>query len=301
MTPDRNAIFVCGILGRSGTNFLRDLLVLHPDCASPHEVPEDYLLHHSNLLADYADAATARWSGGEAGARLLRALGEAALDELLDRTDGERMVTKTPSVRNLGSFVRLFPGAHVVVVVRDGRAVAESYVRSFGANYEGVMHRWAEAARVILEVAGGANATMHVVRFETLFSDLDAELRLLFDAVDLDPTSYDFEAAAKLPIRGSSGAAESQEGLHWRPVERTTGFDPTARWSSWGQRRHDRFNWIAGQEMEALGYQLVESVGGLPRELSNRVFDAGWATADRLRLTATARKLVSGLRLQGRF
>lgn len=55
-------IFIHGILPRSGTNFLWDLLRLHPDCA-PARVPvdEDWFLAHSDHLVHFVDDVGAAW------------------------------------------------------------------------------------------------------------------------------------------------------------------------------------------------------------------------------------------------
>ena len=54
-------IFILGIMQRSGTNYLNNLLLLHPDCEYPGIVWEDYLVAHAELLRDYADAVYQHW------------------------------------------------------------------------------------------------------------------------------------------------------------------------------------------------------------------------------------------------
>ena len=52
---------ILGMMPRSGTNFLSDLLCLHPDCAVPDPVLEDYLLHHEDILERYVDSVRWGW------------------------------------------------------------------------------------------------------------------------------------------------------------------------------------------------------------------------------------------------
>ena len=61
--PDlcRDPIFILGILMRTGTNFLYDLVRLHLDCDVPTPVPEDYLVHCADLLAEYVGSVAANW------------------------------------------------------------------------------------------------------------------------------------------------------------------------------------------------------------------------------------------------
>ena len=71
-------IFIHGILPRSGTNFLWDLLLLHPDCSRAREpVNEDLFLDQSDHLAAYCRGCRAElWdpSWGTFGADVLDAL-----------------------------------------------------------------------------------------------------------------------------------------------------------------------------------------------------------------------------------
>ena len=55
-------IFILGISQRSGTNFLFNLLGLHPDCERVGPIWENFLLNDAQLLVDYADAVYRRWS-----------------------------------------------------------------------------------------------------------------------------------------------------------------------------------------------------------------------------------------------
>jgi hypothetical protein len=154
--PDRRPIFILGLMQRTGTVFLSDLLALHPDCALPAPLWEDFLLAQADELIRYADVLIAGW-----GTNLslppdqipdpLPALGSGLVSMLSGMAGGKRLITKTPSVRNLEFFFRLFPTAHLVILVRDGRAVVESAVRSWGLSYGLTMRRWAGAARKVLE------------------------------------------------------------------------------------------------------------------------------------------------------
>ena len=49
-------IFILGISQRSGTNFLFDLLCLHPDCGAPSIKWEDFLVDKSDLLVRYVSS-----------------------------------------------------------------------------------------------------------------------------------------------------------------------------------------------------------------------------------------------------
>jgi hypothetical protein len=95
-----------------------------------------------------------------------------------------------------------------------------------------------------------------IVRYEDLWDDLEKELGKIFDFLDLNPTLYDFEAAAKLPVRGSSVFGKvAEDDVHWSPVEKDKDFNPIARWAHWPRSRHERFNWVAGKYLRECGYE----------------------------------------------
>lgn len=300
-------IFVFGVLGRSGTNFLSDLLCLHPDCVPAHPLDEDFFLFRADLLERWCRATASRWHpdwglSGSGPDRLLAALGRGLIDHLRETAEAYactaprrlRIVTKTPSVRSLPLFPRLFPGARAVVLLRDGRAVVESNVRSFGVRYETQMRNWAWATRTIIRTAlsdRGADSPFCVVRYEDLLQRPETELRRLFEFTGLDPERFDFERARNVPVRGSSTFQRGEDGVDWEPVARTEDFQPLRRWRDWPAERHDRFNWLAGPEMEAVGYELTGRAGGLLHVLRNRAKDVVWRLdGGRRRRTAANRR-----------
>lgn len=284
LAPKGAPIFILGIAHRSGTNFLSDLLGLHPDCGRPAPVWEDFLAHHLDLLTEYVEAVCRHWRGWgdtrEAEQKLSHALGEALIAFLDSRHEQKRTVTKTPSVRNLGRFFSVFPNAHLIILVRDGRAVVESALRSFGGSFEARVRHWAEAARTILrfdDEMRGKEFRYIIVRYEDIWRDLEGELRRIFGFLALDAAVYDFEAAAKAPVRGSSVLGRKDGTVHWDPVHRTAQFDPLRRWADWPRARHKRFNWIAGRYLRAFGYgERTFGTNRLGWTLWNLVQDVRW-------------------------
>jgi len=285
-------IFILGIMYRSGTNFLHDLVCLHPDCVDGGFIKEDFLLSYSHLLVDYANFVYSRWNTRwqvreKIGPPevLVKCIGDSLLHylNLQLEVDGggncgfkrqqyieeskkcgvhHRLVTKTPSVENLHNFYKLFPGAKLILIVRDGRAIVESGVRSFNWNYEKATHNWKRMAKVILSFKNKAKKTHDflLIRYEDLFTHTDTEIRKILSFAELDESKYDFETACNLPIKGSSDVRKNQtQQIHWNPVEKPIDFDPLSRFKNWGFLRHARFNWIAGQELESFGYAKVLS------------------------------------------
>jgi hypothetical protein len=286
--PRSDPIFILGISERSGTNFLFHLLCLHPECHPGGPIWENYLTLHLDLLVRFAETVYEQWNPkwnvaetiGPSGV-LLEDLGNGLIDYLnrqmrvtpssVGSTNDDdanvargpapgprRLVTKNPSVRNLSLFFRLFPRVPLLILVRDGRAVVESGVRSFQLSYEQAMHDWTDAGASILqflECPIAQQSPLLLVKYEDLFHHPEEQLRIIFEFLRLSPERYDFSAAQRLPVVGSSELVQQGERtIHWRGVEKQTGFDPTRRWEHWSPAMRDRFLWIGGEVLKKLGY-----------------------------------------------
>jgi len=286
-------VFILGILPRCGTNFLSNLLLLHPDCGPPDPVWEDFLVAHFDLLAQYSDAVSGQWdekwgTDDETRADLEASLGKGLSLFLSQRGKGSCLITKTPSVDNLDLFFRFLPEARLLILVRDGRAVIESGYRSFGSRREVTLHALASAARTINRfdrIDKRTDTRCRIIRYEDLWENVETQLRELFSFLELDPDVYDFSHAHDLPVRGSSElVTDDRKAMHWDPVEKNDKFDPLSRYSHWGAFRHYRYNRVAGQEMETLGYS--RSKAGGPSWLwwsCCLLLDAGWWLSGLLR------------------
>lgn len=265
---DLRPIFILGMLQRTGTNHLWDLVALHPDVDVLSPIFEDHLLRWSGHLTSYVDDVTRCWSEewevpAAEGPALLRSLGDGVLQWIASHSD-RRIATKMPSVEQLDQFFALFPGTPLVLLVRDGRSVCESGVKSFGWTYERAFRRWSKAADKVIEALErhGADERLMVVRFEDLVEDPAKVMRDICELVDLDVERYPYDQVGEAPVLGSSTLrSESGADIHWKPVERSKEFDPRERWAGWDDHRHRRFAEIAGAQHVALGYDLVE-VGG---------------------------------------
>ena len=307
-------VHLLGIMPRSGTNYLCDLLSLHPDCGATVHITENFLFAHAHTLCTYVDQVHNSWQalwgefGEELKAPLLAAIGEGLENYLYGLTEPAWVhkyispqevqespyvktsppvcISRTPSVENLALIPRL-TGSKVILLVRDGRSVIESGMRSFGWWYEDALHRWAKAADTILQTAPQHPDQMHTVRYEDLLQNKKEELWNIFTFIGIDPEIYDYEREP--PVRGSSTFHSKPTELNWRGAQRTKSFDPLKRWRRWKPARHARFNWVAGKQLRAFGYEPV-SVEGLHWKVYNLIFDALWPLWTPLR--QIARKII---------
>lgn len=295
VTPSNNSpIFILGIMQRSGTNYFYDLLRLHPRCGSSTLFFEDNLTRYSDSLINYVSSLRKSWEAiktvdPETEAALLRHLGDGILSFLESQVgEGQRVLVKTPSVENLPHFFRLFPSVSLLLLVRDGRAVVESGMKGFGWNFEKATRNWARAARSILDFDRVTKNSGHrylIVRYEDLVTDLEKEVRRVLDFLGLDASQYDFQAAARLPVRGSSlfrGTGATENRVHWRPLEKNPEFNPLGRWERWGAFRHKRFNWIAGGALSLFGHQKQFDKDGFLEGMVHGGLDGTWKVREGL-------------------
>lgn len=274
--PTSSPIFIFGIARRSGTNFLFQLLLLHKACRAGDIVLEDFFLAHADLLEQYADTVYRSWDRtwreqlaspdlllAHLGRGLISFLDAESLkhEDMPTQQQVTRVVTKTPSVRNLVLCRKFFPTIKPIIIVRDGRAVVESSVRSFRRNYEEVAHEWAAAGTEIQAFTQSHSADDYLlVRYEDLQQNTEEEIKKVLTFLDLDIAQYDFDAMRQLPVFGSSQiVADTEQKVHWTGST-FTNFEPNKRWQHWDQSLHERFNRIAGTTMRHFGYSLQPNV-----------------------------------------
>lgn len=301
MTNEHNEpdiIFILGIMPRSGTHFLWHLLGLHPDC-DKSAIPEDGLVSKSDFLARYVNLNYHVWqSEGDLPAipakeLLMESLGEGlkiflqrariAADQLSTGQAAKQakyLVTKFPQVTSIDKFFRLFPREKLLILVRDGRDLVESINVSFRYSREEAIRDWARAARRIVAFEkrwADAKDQYCIVKYEELYTNTEQEMRKIMNFLELDAVNYDFKEALNLPVVGSSVFKRGEGDVHWTPVSKTHDFNPLSRTAAWTRRRHERFNWLAKEELLLFAYQPKEFAGNrFAWSLWNRLQDAGY-------------------------
>jgi hypothetical protein len=303
-------IFVLGMAPRTGTHFLANLLCLHPECEAG-AMAEDSLLTEAQLLVKYSRNMLNQWArvDGEPKPELAELLQESIgqglisflysarrkkresqLEKLGLEIDSnqplKRLVTKTPSIMNIRLFFKLFPQAKLLILVRDGRAVVESSIRSFGDDPERLIRTWAREAERLLRFNHSEafpKDQYMIVKYEELHIETEKQMRRILSFLGLDVDQYDFRSALNLPVVGSSTFKRTEQKVKWLPVMKTADFNPLERADDWPRSMHERFNWLAGNQLEQLGYARKSFVGNnLLWTCRNRIKDAVWTLRSKL-------------------
>ena len=269
-----SVVFVLGITRRSGTNYLSNLIYLHPECDRVSRIWEDFTVSGAALLDQYVERVSGQWdcAGWRIGAaekdRLWARLGNAIVLFLRDHRERrvraaagdppkhpKWVVAKTPSVENLALAGR-FPGSRTVVIVRDGRSVVSSGMKGFGWDFHQAARRWAAAADSIVNARRAGHAFL-LVRYEDLLLDLRSQMQRTLAFLELDASRYDMGAAENLPLTGSSFVPGVGQGVYWGKAPRNNTADLLNRFQGWTEAMHLSFNRIAGERMRQFGYELV--------------------------------------------
>jgi len=271
----RPAIFVNGVLPRSGTNFVANALALHPDVAGfPREM-------HEFPLIETAPGATAlqhEWlSLYPANAALVRPfevfgyLASGWLADLQSEAPDRQLLFKSPHVRQIALFRAALPNDKLVLCLRDGRDVVASTMATFERgllsqsfrkrgifrkSFRQLVAEWKLATEAVLAFApGGPLADPHtvVVRYEDLVADPDGQIATILPVLGLDPARFPSEELRQLPVFGSSTTRENG-AQSWEPVERKASFNPIGRFENWPEARKRAFERLAGDVLRRSGY-----------------------------------------------
>ncbi len=264
----KRIVFINGILPRSGTHFLANLLCQHPCCVKA-PVPEDGFLASGKHLANYVDSLVSSWKEQNSKKEydqyrntLFEGFGRSLSDFLwnasaLKAEEKSTMITKTPLVNNLEFFPKLFPDEKLIILVRDGRDLVESAVRSFSYDRDETIKNWVKATNTIKDFRARVNEDRYlVVRYEDLHENMESEMKRILIYSGLDIEKYNFKTAAELPVVGSSVFKRGDGNVHWWPMTKNENFKPLERTREWTTENHANFNMIAGNALQYWGYEL---------------------------------------------
>lgn len=285
--------FLLGIMPRSGTNYLENVITLHDHCVHCKPICEDFLVSESDLLVKYAKRVNRHWNPDwdkdqkyVTTDNLLKSIGNGLLQFLVSpKVDSESLsgdkvlVSKTPSVKNIKNFLRLFPDTRLIILIRDGRAVVESGCKSFNWDFEKACYDWNSSAKNItnfLSEHQDINQKIKLVRYEELLSNTEETVSDIFHFLEVDNTSVSLDDVNNLHVSGSSEQRESSKAVNWKPVKKSDGFDPLKRYSHWSKYKTRRFEWLAGKSLVSLGYADAVPGFNIAEKVMHSMLDITW-------------------------
>lgn len=255
------AIIIQGIMPRSGTVFIGELLRRHPDlCAYPNqlwEIPalqltKDVRHLQQKFLSGY------KLNRGKLGEDDFLPLFGASLMAYLHEQvpPDQRLLIKMPSVQYLSHFFLMFPHENLLILVRDGRDLVHSTLRTWPRlNFIQVCLRWNRSAKMVLQtVKHLAESQCHrymLARYEDALEDSVTFVEEACSRFDLAVNRYPFEQIEGIKVIGSS---KLEKNVTWKFIKKPEGFAPVGYWKQWSAARKVIFKAIAGRSLMELGY-----------------------------------------------
>ena len=258
------AIIIHGVMPRSGTNYLSSLLQFHDDISHhPHRLWEFPLLtvadgcqylqrdfirtyrRNAEVLKEYEFAAV---------------LAAGFMRHLQQLTGpGKTMLLKSPHVEFIELFRILFPRDYLVLVLRDGRDVVASSLRTFTKGllrkgFQDYCREWHYGAEAILRLDRNNDPRTLILRYEDMFADPVSNIRRVLEMTGLGESGFHFDKLDTMKVIGSSELSEGGR-VDWHPRQRPATFKPVGRWHDWSNRRKRQFRTIAGKALIESGYE----------------------------------------------
>lgn len=258
------AIIIHGVMPRSGTVYTGELLRLHPDLyAYPNEMWEtpfleltgDILRTQEHFIRAYKQN-TSRMGEKD----FLPLFGASFIAYLYSFVPaGKQMLLKIPDVQYLNYFFAVFPHETPLLLLRDGRDLVASTIKSWpGKRFDDVCRLWAESTAMMLAFQRQypQEASRYLtIKYEDVVSAPEAFVATACAIYGLDPAVYPYERIKDLPIRGSSTVKQARDReVSWSPVDKPESFSPVGHWRNWTARQKGTFKKIAGKALIDAGY-----------------------------------------------
>ena len=228
----KKSIFINGILRRSGTNFLNQLLLLHPEVKQPSiKIRENWFLEYTSQLEYYTNSLDSHWKNKKWKGysynlnNFKKEFGDCLLNFLKNHEDfsSQQLLTKTPSFSNLDKFDAYFPDSKLILVIRNPFDVAASTYKTWHTPIKRILLQWQQSVLEAYRLEQKAQA--FIVRYEDLITDSELQVENCLSYLNLDNTTYPWEEVNKLPVFGSS-----DQGSSWKVTQKNSDFKSVNKW-----------------------------------------------------------------------
>jgi hypothetical protein len=166
-------IFIVGTQ-RSGTTLLCRMLTAHPNIFIKNELPDIHSIFSTEKSREQIVA--------EIDAVMQKTY-NLGLENFLRKTGKKRWGVKDPGlIYCINCLDRHFPDAKIIIIIRDGRAVANSYITNrwgIAANIYYGAKTWKREVENQLEFAREREKKCFIVKYENIIKNTDFELRRL--------------------------------------------------------------------------------------------------------------------------
>ncbi len=256
------AIIIHGVMPRSGTVYVGELLRLHPDLqAYPNDIWEFPFLQLTGTL----DAAQEqffkayKYNMGKIGEDdFLQIFGASIIAYLYKYLPSDkRLLIKVPDVCYLNYFETVFPNENLLLLMRDGRDVVSSTIRTWPKKkFSDACIRWDLSAKIALkydDVNGGEKNGFLLARYEDAFKDPVSFVTDACNYMGLDVNRYPFDKMDEIRVIGSSSHKKDGK-VTWEGEGKPKDFKTQGRWEDWSEKDKDTFKKIAGESLIKSGY-----------------------------------------------
>ena len=256
------AIIIHGVMPRSGTVYIGELLRLHPDLyAYPNDIWETPFLELTGdmLHAQKHFFRAYKQNISKVGENdFLPLFGSSFIAYLHSFVpEGKRMLLKIPDVQYLNYFLSVFPHENLLLLMRDGRDVVNSTIKTWPQkNFPDVCKLWDYSARMILSFCDHYSDKREgkwVAKYEEGVRDPVAFVKDACKHFGLDQNKYPFKKIKEIPVRGSSSLKQNGRPT-WDSKEKPKNFNPVGRWNEWPPKKKQTLKKIAGRTLMDAGY-----------------------------------------------
>ncbi len=257
-------LFLCGV-GRSGTTILRTSLGMHPDIYYNNR--ENNVVQDLLAVAKTNSAVASRKHAMVVEQDEYHRIFRDAISDLLwpDQDLRKRpiqMAAINPSGDQLDCLCEVFPGAHIIGLVRNGIEVVSSRMRyeSFAqGKFESHCNVW-NRCQGVFEWGQANPDRFRLIRHEWFYDSeqLGKKLDEVFDWLNIEVASQ--PAAGVLNRLQHPTGSETEILVDFAMLteqEKAAYFQAKAnRWQDWNEEQRDRFKADCGNLMNILGYQM---------------------------------------------
>lgn len=210
--------FILGMMPRTGTNWVHDLLKTSEFTCDVGPIWEDNILNQTAGIKQLAKTIVSSWnSKWKAGSikldvakaqRKIEERIEQAIEAFIIDSIRQESVQKTPAwvLLKAPNAWEAIPPSYLlrqnkcITLVRHPVALIQSGMKSFGWSLFGACLRFNTAADAVLQLRASSN-NIHFVKFEELGEDLNKQVERLFDFLDMPVPEVDHMS---LGVRGKS-------------------------------------------------------------------------------------------------